>query len=390
VEEPQGQSVKRLFMMCGMPFAGKTTLAARLSARLGAGRIGLDEINAERSLPDGGTGLPVEEWERTRRIALARLDEMMRTGRDVVLDDTCCFRWLRDGYREVAERNGYESFVVFLDIPLEELERRRADNDLRGRREQMKDEVFEAVRRSFEVPQADENTLRFGRGDDLDRWLERRGGREMAGKLCPKVILEGTRLTWKTEIAFALNRHPGFVGPRKYAYHSPLVSGEWCGFTNFPWGRGLINFDPAEEGRAMETYATWVRLFELLRYYSWIVDRFHLSTRVWQSRHRGKDYDFDWLEQRLDALGFRLVLCVRAPESFEEARRERLRVSGNPAQYDDLGVFVQEQEAFRRLVAASRLKTLELDVTGLDPAGAADRITAWLETTGGLHASEPA
>ena len=57
-------------------------------------------------------------------------------------------------------------------------------------------------------------------------------------KLCPKVILEGTRLTFKTDIAFALNEHPRIVGPRKYRYHSPIISAEWCAFTNFPWGRG--------------------------------------------------------------------------------------------------------------------------------------------------------
>ena len=100
----------------------------------------------------------------------------------------------------------------------------------------------------------------------------------MAGKLCPKIILEGTRLTFKTEIAFTLNEHPRLVGPRKYRYHSPLISGEWCAFTNFPWGRGLINFAPEEESLAMETYRTWAHLFELMRYYSWIVDRFHAST----------------------------------------------------------------------------------------------------------------
>jgi len=115
-------------------------------------------------------------------------------------------------------------------------------------------------------------------------------------KLCPKVILEGTRLTFKTEIAFALNEHPGFVGPRKYRYHSPLVSGEWCGFTNAPWGRGLVNFEPAEEARAMERYRTWMRLFELLRYYSWIVDRLHISTRAYQKREHNVDYGFRWLE----------------------------------------------------------------------------------------------
>ena len=123
-------------------------------------------------------------------------------------------------------------------------------------------------------------------------------------KLCPKIILEGTRLTFKTEIAFALNEHPRIVGPRKYRYHSPIVSAEWCGFTNFPWGRGLINFEAHEEARAMETYRTWVRLFELLPYYSWIVDRFHISTRMYQLQARDKDYDFRWLEARLAPLGF--------------------------------------------------------------------------------------
>jgi len=79
-------------------------------------------------------------------------------------------------------------------------------------------------------------------------------------KLTPKVILEGTRLTLKTEIAFAMNDHPRFTGPRKYRYHSPLISAEWCTFTNYPWGRGLINFAPEEEAQALETYRTWLRL----------------------------------------------------------------------------------------------------------------------------------
>jgi hypothetical protein len=208
----------------------------------------------------------------------------------------------------------------------------------------------------------------------------------VGAKLCPKVILEGTRLTGKTEIAFALNEHPRLVGPRKYRYHSPLVSAEWCAFTNVPWGRGLINFEPQEEALAMETYATWVRLFELQRYYSWIVDRFHLSTRAWQLQARGKDYDFRWLEERLLPLGFHLVLCTRRPDTFEAARADRLRVSGKPSQYDDLGAFVREQELFARLASESILPRLELDVSDGDVAGACDRVADWMESTGGLWA----
>ena len=210
----------------------------------------------------------------------------------------------------------------------------------------------------------------------------------MGHKLTPKIILEGTRLTFKTDIAFALNEHPRVVGPRRYRYHSPLVSGEWCAFTNFPWGRGLINFEPQEEALALETYATWVRLFELQRYYSWIVDRFHLSTRMFQLMARGKDYDFRWLEDRLRPLNFRLVYCSRSPESFAAAREKRLQVSGNPGQYDNLDLFVREQKVLDRLVAQSTLPVLKLDVSDNDIAAAANRVADWLEATGGLWMEE--
>ncbi|TAK61856.1 MAG: hypothetical protein EPO24_05480 [Bacteroidetes bacterium] len=208
----------------------------------------------------------------------------------------------------------------------------------------------------------------------------------MASKLCPKIILEGTRLTFKTEIAFALNEHPRIVGERKYRYHSPIISAEWCAFTNYPWGRGLINFEPQEEALALETYAVWARLFELQRYYSWIVDRFHISTTCYQLAHHNRRYDFRWLEERLAPLGFHLVLCTRTPESFEQAREERLKVSGMPSQYDDLNMFIQEQELMRELVRNSSLPVLELDISHNDISRATGKIADWLASTGGLWA----
>ena len=207
----------------------------------------------------------------------------------------------------------------------------------------------------------------------------------MGSKLTPKIILEGTRLTCKTDIAFALNEHPRIVGPRKYKYHSPLISAEWCAFSNYPWGRGMINFEPYEEALAMETYATWVRLFELQCYYSWIVDRFHISTRACQLATRGKDYDFRWLEERLLPLNFRLVFLYRTPGSFAAAREQRLQVSGKPDQYDDLSVFTREQELMQRLAGESLLPRLELDISDNEIPRAVEQIADWMESSGGLY-----
>lgn len=197
-------------------------------------------------------------------------------------------------------------------------------------------------------------------------------------KMTPKIILEGTRLTNKTDLAFALNRHPRIVGPRKYEYHSPLISAEWCGFTNYPWGRGMVNFAPDEEARALETYATWARLFELECYYSWIIDRFHVSTMVYQ-RSQGRDYDFRWLEERLLPLNFCIVQCIRTPETFALAREARLKVSGNPRQYDDLSVFVREQDVYREIISRSLLPHLEIDVMDANYDAACHKIADWME-----------
>jgi hypothetical protein len=205
-------------------------------------------------------------------------------------------------------------------------------------------------------------------------------------KLCPKIILEGTRLTFKTDIAFALNEHPRIVGPRKYRYHSPIISAEWCAFTNFPWGRGLINFETAEQERAMETYRTWMHLFELLPYYSWIVDRFHISTKLYQQRVFGRIINFYWLEERLKKLDFRLILISRSDDSFEKALKKRLQVSGNPSQYKDLKVFILEQAAYRKLFQDSTLKKYEVDISDNQTNRVVEEIADWLQETEGLWA----
>jgi len=103
----------RLFAMCGLSFSGKTTLASRaISEVVDAEYIGLDNINDERELR-GGEGIPAEEWEKSSFIAVKRLETLLDAGRNVVLDDTLCFRWLRDRYAGVADRCGARFVLIY-------------------------------------------------------------------------------------------------------------------------------------------------------------------------------------------------------------------------------------------------------------------------------------
>jgi hypothetical protein len=115
------------------------------------------------------------------------------------------------------------------------------------------------------------------------------------------------------------------------------------------------------------------------------VDRFHISTRAYQLQTNRKDYDFRWLEERLLPLNFRLVFLSRSPESFASAREERLKVSGKPDQYDDLLVFIREQELMQRLVSESLLPRLDLDISDNNIPHAVETIADWMESTGGLY-----
>lgn len=197
----------------------------------------------------------------------------------------------------------------------------------------------------------------------------------------PKVIVEGTRLTHKTDLVYALQEHPHITGERRYRYHMPIVSGEWGTLTDEPWGRSLINYTPALRDRAMAGYDAWLQLFRVHRYYPWFVDRFHISTLVEQAA-RGTPEDLDHVDEALAELGFSLIHCVRRPETFEAARAERLKVSGNPSQYDDLTPFLREQEAMAEAVRASRLPSLTLDMSDGDVAASADVVADWLAREG--------
>ncbi len=205
----------------------------------------------------------------------------------------------------------------------------------------------------------------------------------------PKIILEGTSLTRKTDIAFELAEHPRVIGERKHRWHIPLVSSEWETFsdphpTKAAPGRSMINYLPHEEPLALEAFHVYARLFELHRDYYWIVDRFHISTRAHQMQHAQRDLDFAWLEERLDQLNFRLVFCTRSSDTFEAARKERLTYSENPFRYDDLDRLIADQECVRRLVAESRLPTLEIDVSDDNIPRVASEILDWVEESGGF------
>lgn len=110
----------RLILTCGLPGAGKTTLARRLAADRGAVRLTKDEwMWALGSSPwDGTTQERVEQelWNLAK--------EILRLGLSVVLDFGLWARAERDELRTAARQLGVGVELHYIDEPGDELWRR--------------------------------------------------------------------------------------------------------------------------------------------------------------------------------------------------------------------------------------------------------------------------
>ena len=207
-------------------------------------------------------------------------------------------------------------------------------------------------------------------------------GRE---KVFPRLLLEGTRLTFKTEIVLALRDHPSFLGQESYPYHVPMASAEWTGFTAERWGRSLVNYESSEAARALEIYEHWLGLFELMPFCPWLVERFHLSTQAFQLQHRGVLLPFSQIDQRMRRAGFVMAFMHRREETFTAARAVRLKYSENPAQYEDLRPFADRQKVLVTLAQNSEIPCKMVDISDNDVPRAVASILDWLQSIGVLR-----
>lgn len=155
-----------LALMCGLSFAGKSTLAAKLAEALPASLISLDLINEERGLR-GGQGIRLEEWAQTNRVAHERGRDLLGAGHHVVVDDTGSPRFIRDGWREIADESGAPFVIVWVQISTElQLARVHANRHSRIRAD-VTDAVLHDHRAGFEPP-IDEDALVIGAQEATD------------------------------------------------------------------------------------------------------------------------------------------------------------------------------------------------------------------------------
>ncbi|HZC05373.1 MAG TPA: AAA family ATPase [Ktedonobacterales bacterium] len=147
----------RLIVICGLPGAGKTTLARRLAEETTALRLCPDEW-----LAGLGADLRDEAARERMEAQLWRLaQEVLRLGRSVILEYGFWARSERDTMRQGARALGVAVELRYLDAPLDDLwrriERRNAQGSTGTARITRAD--LESWSRVFQAPTPDELAL---------------------------------------------------------------------------------------------------------------------------------------------------------------------------------------------------------------------------------------
>jgi predicted kinase len=119
-EASRGDLVPTLFLICGLPGSGKTTVALALERDCNAVRFAPDEWMA-RIVGDG--------WDHERREAVEEVQwtlaqRLLTLGLNVALENGFWRRTERQAYRARASELGADSKIIYCDVGRDELKRR--------------------------------------------------------------------------------------------------------------------------------------------------------------------------------------------------------------------------------------------------------------------------
>jgi predicted kinase len=158
-----------VIIVCGLSFAGKSTLARTICERYGYVEVDVDATKVSlygAEIRDQDLGR--SQWQRIYRETDNQIRELVYNGKSVVDASRHFSRTERDQSRHLASQLKVPLVVVYIDTPEVVARQRWLENRENPTRRDVTPEDFDAVIRAMQPPAADEAPLVFHCDEDVN------------------------------------------------------------------------------------------------------------------------------------------------------------------------------------------------------------------------------
>jgi predicted kinase len=161
-----------LYILCGLPFSGKTTLAQAITQKRDLAYVNIDHVKADEGYFVSDDQVPDADWPGIYDVVHASLLLPLRLGRDVLYDASNLTRKERDDMRDLATKRAFAARVIYVAVPEATARARWQANKQTGERFDLPASVFEEALTLFEEPARDEDVIVYAPTQDVAKWIK--------------------------------------------------------------------------------------------------------------------------------------------------------------------------------------------------------------------------
>ncbi len=166
-------NVQILYIMVGVGFSGKSTLAKQIAENKKAVLVSQDDVWFEKEKEWEINEDSDEDWERVIKISEQKVKEFLMQGKSVVFDHLNHQLGHREGLRKIADECGAKAVVIYLDTPQKVREERKNKNLKTQERHDVKQDYLDEAITELEVPKENEKVFVFKPETNLQDFLEK-------------------------------------------------------------------------------------------------------------------------------------------------------------------------------------------------------------------------
>jgi len=161
------------YLLVGLPYSGKTTMANYLKNKYGFAHINIDQLKKEAGYGDvGDDDVPDVVWDKIFIAADNLIVKYLSQGKNLANEYAWVTREWRDRAKKVAKDIGFETKIIYLTIDLKEIKKRWLKNSKTKERFHWPKNEFKNYIHDFEKPTEDEHVIEYDQTVSIDKWVQ--------------------------------------------------------------------------------------------------------------------------------------------------------------------------------------------------------------------------